>query len=53
MSVLTWQLGWMSGPRLARFWGEQGLVNVAQLSSQVEVDIKKFEARLDLFFFSS
>lgn len=51
MSVLTWQPGWVSGPWLAHFWGEQGLVNVAQLSSQVEVDVKKSEARLDLFFF--
>lgn len=31
------------------FCREQGLINVAQLSSQVEVDIKKSEARLDLF----
>lgn len=35
---------------LTHFCGEQGLINVAQLSSQIEVDIKKFEARLDLFF---
>ena len=51
MSVFTWQLGWGSGPWLTHFWGEQGLVNVAQSSSQVEVDVKKSEARLDLFFF--